>query len=85
MQISCVAPKQSTMVGQAKLQSPEHDSIKLVDDKMNWWDSVIEYLLDQTQMSVVYVLNLQKTVKTMVMSLLLACLSLGDFKGKHFP
>lgn len=40
------------MVGQAKLQSPEHDSIKLVDDKINWWDSVIEYLLDQTQMSV---------------------------------
>lgn len=77
-------PKQSGMVGQAKLQSPEHDGIKLVDDKMDWWDSVIEYLLDQTQMSVVYVLNLQKTVKTMVMSLLLACLSLGDFKGKHF-
>ena len=58
MQKSCVVhakpPNRVAMVDQAKLQSPEHDGIKLVDDKMNWWDSVIEYLLDQTQMSVVY-------------------------------
>lgn len=70
------------MVGQAKLQSPEHESIKLVDDKMNWWDSVVEYLLDQTQMSVVYVLNLQKTVKTLVMSLLLGLSVPGRFQRK---
>lgn len=40
MEKSCVVlakpPSRVAMVDQAKLQSPEHDSIKLVDDQMNW-------------------------------------------------
>uniref|UniRef100_A0A2I3S4X7 SMG9 nonsense mediated mRNA decay factor n=1 Tax=Pan troglodytes TaxID=9598 RepID=A0A2I3S4X7_PANTR len=60
------------VVGQAKLLPPERmkHSIKLVDDQMNWCDSAIEYLLDQTDVLVVGVLGLQGTGKSMVMSLL---------------
>ncbi|EMP40558.1 Protein SMG9 [Chelonia mydas] len=47
-------------------------SIKLVDDQMNWCDSAIEYLLDQTDVLVVGVLGLQGTGKSMLMSLLSA-------------
>ncbi|XP_053123394.1 nonsense-mediated mRNA decay factor SMG9 isoform X2 [Hemicordylus capensis] len=62
------------VVGQAKLLAPEKmkHSIKLVDDQMNWCDSAIEYLLDQTDVLVVGVLGLQGTGKSMVMSLLSA-------------
>lgn len=62
------------VVGQAKLLPPERmkHSIKLVDDQMNWCDSAIEYLLDQTDVLVVGVLGLQGTGKSMVMSLLSA-------------
>uniref|UniRef100_K7FMC6 SMG9 nonsense mediated mRNA decay factor n=1 Tax=Pelodiscus sinensis TaxID=13735 RepID=K7FMC6_PELSI len=71
------AAASSTMdpvVGQAKLLAPEKmkHSIKLVDDQMNWCDSAIEYLLDQTVLLVVGVLGLQGTGKSMVMSLLSA-------------
>ncbi|XP_043391138.1 protein SMG9 isoform X3 [Chelonia mydas] len=62
------------VVGQAKLLAPEKmkHSIKLVDDQMNWCDSAIEYLLDQTDVLVVGVLGLQGTGKSMLMSLLSA-------------
>ncbi|XP_076987718.1 nonsense-mediated mRNA decay factor SMG9 isoform X3 [Tamandua tetradactyla] len=62
------------VVGQAKLLPPERmkHSIKLVDDQMNWCDSAIEYLLDQTDVLVVGVLGLQGTGKSMIMSLLSA-------------
>uniref|UniRef100_A0A2K5K3S8 Nonsense-mediated mRNA decay factor SMG9 n=1 Tax=Colobus angolensis palliatus TaxID=336983 RepID=A0A2K5K3S8_COLAP len=62
------------VVGQAKLLPPERmkHSIKLVDEQMNWCDSAIEYLLDQTDVLVVGVLGLQGTGKSMVMSLLSA-------------
>lgn len=62
------------VVGQAKLLPPERmkHSIKLVDDQMNWCDSAIEYLLDQTDVLVVGVLGLQGTGKSVVMSLLSA-------------
>ncbi|XP_065276378.1 nonsense-mediated mRNA decay factor SMG9 [Emys orbicularis] len=71
------AASSSTMdpvVGQAKLLAPEKmkHSIKLVDDQMNWCDSAIEYLLDQTDVLVVGVLGLQGTGKSMLMSLLSA-------------
>ncbi|KAM7138197.1 nonsense-mediated mRNA decay factor SMG9 isoform 1-T2 [Macrochelys suwanniensis] len=71
------AASSSTMdpvVGQAKLMAPEKmkHSIKLVDDQMNWCDSAIEYLLDQTDVLVVGVLGLQGTGKSMLMSLLSA-------------
>uniref|UniRef100_A0A8C6E403 Nonsense-mediated mRNA decay factor SMG9 n=1 Tax=Moschus moschiferus TaxID=68415 RepID=A0A8C6E403_MOSMO len=64
----------AAVVGQAKLLPPERmkHSIKLVDDQMNWCDSAIEYLLDQTDVLVVGVLGLQGTGKSMVMSLLSA-------------
>ncbi|KYO19186.1 protein SMG9 isoform B [Alligator mississippiensis] len=62
------------VVGQAKLVAPEKmkHSIKLVDEQMNWCDSAIEYLLDQTDVLVVGVLGLQGTGKSTVMSLLSA-------------
>ncbi|CAO2626519.1 Nonsense-mediated mRNA decay factor SMG9 [Lemmus lemmus] len=68
------AMDRESVVGQAKLLPPERmkHSIKLVDDQMNWCDSAIEYLLDQTDVLVVGVLGLQGTGKSMVMSLLSA-------------
>uniref|UniRef100_A0A2I3N0T6 Nonsense-mediated mRNA decay factor SMG9 n=2 Tax=Cercopithecinae TaxID=9528 RepID=A0A2I3N0T6_PAPAN len=71
--ISCFL-QSPAVVGQAKLLPPERmkHSIKLVDDQMNWCDSAIEYLLDQTDVLVVGVLGLQGTGKSMVMSLLSA-------------
>ncbi|KAK1151875.1 protein SMG9-like [Acipenser oxyrinchus oxyrinchus] len=62
------------VIGQAKLLPPEKmkHSIKLVDEQMNWCDSAMEYLLDQTDMLVVGVIGLQGTGKSTVMSLLSA-------------
>uniref|UniRef100_A0A673AVW9 Nonsense-mediated mRNA decay factor SMG9 n=1 Tax=Sphaeramia orbicularis TaxID=375764 RepID=A0A673AVW9_9TELE len=62
------------MVGQSKLLPPEKmkHSIKLVDDQMNWCDSAMEYLRDQTDMLVVGVLGLQGSGKSTIMSLLSA-------------
>lgn len=62
------------MVGQSKLLPPEKmkHSIKLVDDQMNWCDSAMEYLRDQTDMLVVGVIGLQGTGKSTIMSLLSA-------------
>ncbi|XP_063798585.1 nonsense-mediated mRNA decay factor SMG9 isoform X2 [Pseudophryne corroboree] len=62
------------VLGQAKLMPPQKmkHSIKLVDEYMNWCDSAIEFLLDQTDVLVVGVLGLQGTGKSTVMSLLSA-------------
>ncbi|XP_030227102.1 protein SMG9 [Gadus morhua] len=62
------------VVGQTKLIAPEkmRQSIKLVDDQMNWCDSAMEYLRDQTDMLVVGVLGLQGTGKSTIMSLISA-------------
>ncbi|XP_073458011.1 nonsense-mediated mRNA decay factor SMG9 [Aquarana catesbeiana] len=62
------------VVGQAKLMPPQKmkHSIKLVDEYMNWCDSAIEYLLDQTDVLVVGVLGFQGTGKSTMMSLLSA-------------
>ncbi|KAM4651856.1 nonsense-mediated mRNA decay factor SMG9 isoform 1-T2 [Discoglossus pictus] len=62
------------VVGQAKLLPPQKmkHCIKLVDEYMNWCDSAIEFLLDQTDVLVVGVLGLQGTGKSTLMSLLSA-------------
>ncbi|XP_068098106.1 nonsense-mediated mRNA decay factor SMG9 [Hyperolius riggenbachi] len=62
------------VVGQAKLMPPQKmkHSIKLVDEYMNWCDSAIEYLLDQTDVLVVGVLGFQGSGKSTMMSLLSA-------------
>ncbi|XP_076826937.1 nonsense-mediated mRNA decay factor SMG9 isoform X2 [Brachyhypopomus gauderio] len=62
------------VIGQTKLLPPEKmkHSIKLVDDQMNWCDSAMEYLRDQTDMLVVGMLGLQGTGKSTIMSLLSA-------------
>ncbi|XP_075046841.1 nonsense-mediated mRNA decay factor SMG9 isoform X1 [Mixophyes fleayi] len=62
------------VLGQAKLMPPQKlkHSIKLVDEYMNWCDSAIEFLLDQTDVLVVGVLGLQGTGKSTMMSLLSA-------------
>ncbi|XP_052474489.1 nonsense-mediated mRNA decay factor SMG9 [Carassius gibelio] len=62
------------VIGQTKLLPPEKmkNSIKLVDDQMNWCDSAMEYLRDQTDMLVVGVIGLQGTGKSTIMSLLSA-------------
>uniref|UniRef100_A0A673JD17 SMG9 nonsense mediated mRNA decay factor n=1 Tax=Sinocyclocheilus rhinocerous TaxID=307959 RepID=A0A673JD17_9TELE len=62
------------VIGQTKLLPPEKmkHSIKLVDDQMNWCDSAMEYLRDQTDMLVVGVIGLQGTGKSTIMSLLSA-------------
>ncbi|KAL6489390.1 hypothetical protein MHYP_G00031310 [Metynnis hypsauchen] len=62
------------VIGQTKLLPPEKmkHSIKLVDEQMNWCDSAMEYLRDQTDMLVVGVIGLQGTGKSMIMSLLSA-------------
>lgn len=60
------------VVGQAKLLPPQKmkHSIKLVDEYMNWCDSAIEFLLDQTDVLVVGILGFQGTGKSTMMSLL---------------
>ncbi|XP_072325046.1 nonsense-mediated mRNA decay factor SMG9 isoform X2 [Scyliorhinus torazame] len=60
------------VIGQAKLQPPERmkHAIKLVDDQMNWCDSAMEYLLDQTDVLVIGIIGLQGTGKSTIMSLL---------------
>ncbi|KAJ8287661.1 hypothetical protein COCON_G00003200 [Conger conger] len=62
------------VIGQTKLLPPEKmkHSIKLVDEQMNWCDSAMEYLRDQTDMLVVGVIGLQGTGKSTVLSLLSA-------------
>nr|XP_054510064.1 nonsense-mediated mRNA decay factor SMG9 isoform X2 [Agelaius phoeniceus] len=57
---------------QARLAAPEKmkTSIKLVDEQMNWCDSALEFLLEQTDVLVVGALGLQGTGKSTVMSLL---------------
>ncbi|KAM6999581.1 nonsense-mediated mRNA decay factor SMG9 [Passerculus sandwichensis] len=57
---------------QARLAAPEKmkSSIKLVDEQMNWCDSALEFLLEQTDVLVVGALGLQGTGKSTVMSLL---------------
>ncbi|XP_029432440.1 protein SMG9 isoform X1 [Rhinatrema bivittatum] len=75
--MASAAPSSGNMdpvVGQAKLVPPEKmkHSIKLVDDQMNWCDSAIEFLLDQTDVLVVGILGLQGTGKSTMMSLLSA-------------
>uniref|UniRef100_A0A673XQP3 Nonsense-mediated mRNA decay factor SMG9 n=1 Tax=Salmo trutta TaxID=8032 RepID=A0A673XQP3_SALTR len=64
----------TAVIGQTKLVPPEKmkHSIKLVDDQMNWCDSAMEYLRDQTDMLVVGVIGLQGTGKSTIMSLLSA-------------
>ncbi|MEE6527242.1 hypothetical protein FKM82_028474 [Ascaphus truei] len=64
----------TAVVGQAKLLPPQKmkHCIKLVDEYMNWCDSAIEFLLDQTDALVVGVLGLQGTGKSTLMSLLSA-------------
>ncbi|XP_052635659.1 nonsense-mediated mRNA decay factor SMG9, partial [Harpia harpyja] len=47
-------------------------SIKLVDEQMNWCDSALEFLLEQTDVLVVGALGLQGTGKSTVLSSLLA-------------
>ncbi|XP_078391905.1 nonsense-mediated mRNA decay factor SMG9-like, partial [Cetorhinus maximus] len=60
------------VIGQAKLHPPERmkHAIKLVDDQMNWCDSAMEYLLDQTDVLVIGIIGLQGTGKSTIMSLL---------------
>ncbi|XP_067457989.1 nonsense-mediated mRNA decay factor SMG9 isoform X2 [Thunnus thynnus] len=74
------------MVGQSKLLPPEKmkHSIKLVDDQMNWCDSAMEFLRDQTDMLVVGVIGLQGTGKSTVMSLLSANTPEEDQRGYVF-
>ncbi|TMS11105.1 Protein SMG9 [Larimichthys crocea] len=74
------------MVGQSKLLPPEKmkHSIKLVDDQMNWCDSAMEYLRDQTDMLVVGVIGLQGAGKSTVMSLLSANTPEEDQRGYVF-
>uniref|UniRef100_A0A8B9JSB8 Nonsense-mediated mRNA decay factor SMG9 n=1 Tax=Astyanax mexicanus TaxID=7994 RepID=A0A8B9JSB8_ASTMX len=62
------------VIGQTKLLPPEKmkHSIKLVDEQMNWCDSAMEYLRDQTDMLVVGVIGLQGTGKSTIMSFLSA-------------
>ncbi|KAM4751881.1 LOW QUALITY PROTEIN: nonsense-mediated mRNA decay factor SMG9 [Cyanocitta cristata] len=57
---------------QARLAAPEKmkNSIKLVDEQMNWCDSALEFLLEQTDVLVVGALGLQGTGKSTVLSLL---------------
>ncbi|KAM6226024.1 LOW QUALITY PROTEIN: nonsense-mediated mRNA decay factor SMG9, partial [Porphyrio hochstetteri] len=61
-------------VGQARLAAPEkmRTSIKLVDEQMNWCDSALEFLLEQTDVLVVGALGLQGTGKSTLLSLLAA-------------
>ncbi|XP_057269727.1 nonsense-mediated mRNA decay factor SMG9, partial [Pezoporus wallicus] len=47
-------------------------SIKLVDEQMNWCDSALEFLLEQTDVLVVGALGLQGTGKSTLLSLLAA-------------
>ncbi|XP_074786410.1 LOW QUALITY PROTEIN: nonsense-mediated mRNA decay factor SMG9 [Athene noctua] len=60
------------VAGQARLAPPEKmkTSIKLVDEQMNWCDSALEFLLEQTDVLVVGALGLQGTGKSTVLSLL---------------
>ncbi|XP_027766177.1 protein SMG9 isoform X1 [Empidonax traillii] len=57
---------------QARLAAPEKmkTSIKLVDEQMNWCDSALEFLMEQTDVLVVGALGLQGTGKSTVLSLL---------------
>uniref|UniRef100_A0A8C8I7G5 Nonsense-mediated mRNA decay factor SMG9 n=1 Tax=Oncorhynchus tshawytscha TaxID=74940 RepID=A0A8C8I7G5_ONCTS len=74
------------VIGQTKLVPPEKmkHSIKLVDDQMNWCDSAMEYLRDQTDMLVVGVIGLQGTGKSTIMSLLSANAPEEDQRGYVF-
>uniref|UniRef100_A0A8C7RM29 Nonsense-mediated mRNA decay factor SMG9 n=1 Tax=Oncorhynchus mykiss TaxID=8022 RepID=A0A8C7RM29_ONCMY len=76
----------TAVIGQTKLVPPEKmkHSIKLVDDQMNWCDSAMEYLRDQTDMLVVGVIGLQGTGKSTIMSLLSANAPEEDQRGYVF-
>ncbi|XP_062466107.1 nonsense-mediated mRNA decay factor SMG9, partial [Pezoporus occidentalis] len=62
------------VAGQSRLAAPEKmkSSIKLVDEQMNWCDSALEFLLEQTDVLVVGALGLQGTGKSTLLSLLAA-------------
>ncbi|KAM9510521.1 nonsense-mediated mRNA decay factor SMG9-like [Guaruba guarouba] len=62
------------VAGQSRLAAPERmkSSIKLVDEHMNWCDSALEFLLEQTDVLVVGALGLQGTGKSTLLSLLAA-------------
>uniref|UniRef100_UPI00398E87F3 nonsense-mediated mRNA decay factor SMG9 n=1 Tax=Pristiophorus japonicus TaxID=55135 RepID=UPI00398E87F3 len=62
------------VMGEVKLHPPERmkHGIKLVDDQMNWCDSAMEYLMDQTDVLVIGIIGLQGTGKSTIMSLLSA-------------
>ncbi|XP_033928208.1 nonsense-mediated mRNA decay factor SMG9 [Melopsittacus undulatus] len=62
------------VAGQSRLAAPEKmkTSIKLVDEQMNWCDSALEFLLEQTDVLVVGAMGLQGTGKSTLLSLLAA-------------
>uniref|UniRef100_A0A674DGE9 Nonsense-mediated mRNA decay factor SMG9 n=1 Tax=Salmo trutta TaxID=8032 RepID=A0A674DGE9_SALTR len=69
---------------QARPPEKMKHSIKLVDDQMNWCESAMEYLRDQTDMLVVGVIGLQGTGKSTIMSLLSANAPEEDQRGYVF-
>ncbi|MCJ8728278.1 hypothetical protein PDJAM_G00002630 [Pangasius djambal] len=74
------------VIGQTKLLPAEKmkHSIKLVDDQMNWCDSAMEYLRDQTDMLVVGVIGFQGMGKSTIMSLLSANMPEEDQRAYVF-
>ncbi|XP_054043806.1 nonsense-mediated mRNA decay factor SMG9 [Rissa tridactyla] len=60
-------------------------SIKLVDEQMNWCDSALEFLLEQTDVLVVGALGLQGTGKSTLLSLLATNQPEEDPRSFVFP